>query len=109
MGLGIWLAIFFFSSTWAYTGETAAKKLRETYLDSILHQNVAFYDFTGVGEITTRIANDTSAFQEGVSEKVAICVQYFAAFIAGFVIAFAVNWRIALVSSCILPIIFIAG
>ena len=47
--------------------------------------------------------------QQGISEKVALSVQFIAAFVTGFVLAYARNWRLALAMSSILPCIAIAG
>ena len=46
---------------------------------------------------------------QGLSEKVAIVVSFLAAFVTGFVLAFARNWRLALAMSSILPCIAITG
>ena len=47
--------------------------------------------------------------QQGISEKVAIIVNLTAAFIAGFVLAFARSWKLALALSSMFPCIAIAG
>ena len=41
----------------SYTGERIAQKIRELYLQAIFRQNIAFFDFLGSGEITTRISS----------------------------------------------------
>ena len=43
---------------WMYNGELNAKRLREIYLRAVLHQDIAFFDYVGAGEITSRIQND---------------------------------------------------
>lgn len=47
--------------------------------------------------------------QQGISEKVAISLNFIAAFITGFILAYARCWRLALALSSILPCIAIAG
>jgi ATP-binding cassette subfamily B (MDR/TAP) protein 1 len=44
-----------------------------------------------------------------LSEKVALVVSFFSAFVTGFVLAFVRNWRLALAMSSILPCIAITG
>ena len=46
---------------------------------------------------------------QGISEKVPVVILFLAAFFAGFAIAFAKNWRLALALSSILPWTFIMG
>lgn len=47
--------------------------------------------------------------QQGISEKVAISLNFIAAFITGFILAYVRSWRLALALSSILPCIAIAG
>lgn len=47
--------------------------------------------------------------QQGISEKVALVVNFLAAFLTGFILAYARSWRLALAQSSILPCILITG
>ncbi|BGP16128.1 hypothetical protein JCM10213v2_004122 [Rhodosporidiobolus nylandii] len=109
IGIGTLVATWVYMFTWIYSGETATRRIRERYLKAIMRQNIAYFDKLGPGEITTRIETDTHLIQEGISDKIAISVQFIAIFIAGFVIAIIRNWRLALVISVIVPCIAIAG
>ena len=40
------------------------------------------------GDITTRVANDTNLYQEGISDKIGLIIQNFATLLGGFIIAF---------------------
>ena len=46
-------------STWVYTAEVTARRIRERYLRAVLRQDIAFFDDLGPGEVTTRIQTDT--------------------------------------------------
>ena len=46
---------------WVYTGEVNAKRIRESYLQAVLRQDIAFFDNVGAGEVATRIQTDTRA------------------------------------------------
>ncbi|GAA5824101.1 hypothetical protein JCM11251_001522 [Rhodosporidiobolus azoricus] len=109
IGIGTFVATWVYTGTWIYSGETATRRIRENYLQAVLRQNVAFFDKMGPGEITTRIETDTHLIQEGISDKIAISVQFIAIFFAGFIIALIRNWRMALVLCVIIPCIGIAG
>ena len=50
---------------WVYTGEVSSKRLRERYLQSILRQDIAFFDSVGAGEVATRIQTDTRKLLHG--------------------------------------------
>ncbi|KAJ7505250.1 P-loop containing nucleoside triphosphate hydrolase protein [Mycena galericulata] len=96
---------FFF----VYTAEVNAKRIRERYLKAVLRQDIQFFDKVGAGEVATRIQTDTHLVQQGISEKVALVVNFLSAFVTGFVVAYVRNWRLALAMSSILPCIGITG
>ncbi|KAF9267350.1 P-loop containing nucleoside triphosphate hydrolase protein [Marasmius fiardii PR-910] len=115
IGCAIFLATYLYMFFWVYTGEVNAKRVRERYLRAVLRQDIAFFDNVGAGEVTTRIQTDTRKYlclnlvQQGISEKVALVVNFLSAFVTGFILAYARNWRLALAMSSILPCIAIAG
>lgn len=47
--------------------------------------------------------------QQGVSEKVALVVNYLASFVTGFILAYVQNWRLALAVTSILPCLGTTG
>lgn len=111
---------------WVYTAEVNAKRIRELYLKAVLRQDIAYYDKVGAGEVATRIQTDTRAplcthqfsithrfhvdlVQQGISEKVALVVNFLSAFVTGFALAYGRSWRLALAMSSILPCIAITG
>src|ERR1700691_1270569 len=112
---------------WMYNGELNAKRVRENYLRAVLHQDIAFFDCVGAGEITSRIRNDTresgqyhimhictikihaDLVQQGMSQKVPLVTNKLFAFITGFTLAYFCNWRLALAVSSILPVMATMG
>ncbi|KAG6891661.1 hypothetical protein C0992_012710 [Termitomyces sp. T32_za158] len=108
-GVGMFVCTYIYMYVWVYTGEVNAKRIREKYLKAILRQDIAFFDNVGAGEVATRIQTDTHLVQQGISEKVALVVNFTAAFITGFVLAYARNWRLALALSSMLPCMGITG
>lgn len=109
IGLAIFVCTFTYMYGWVYTGEMSSKRIREKYLQAVLRQDIAFFDNVGAGEIATRIQTDTHLVQQGMSEKVAICVSFLSAFFTGFIVAYIRSWRLALAISSILPCIGITG
>ncbi|KIM25829.1 hypothetical protein M408DRAFT_73755, partial [Serendipita vermifera MAFF 305830] len=109
IGIGMFATTYIYMVTWIRTAETAAKRIRENYLRAILRQDVAFFDNVGAGEVATRIQTDTHLVQQGVSEKVPIALSFIGAFITGFILAFARNWKLSLAISSIVPCIAITG
>ncbi|KAI0778611.1 multidrug resistance protein 1 [Trametes elegans] len=110
IGIGMFVCTYTYMLIWVYTGEVNARRIRERYLRGILRQDIAYFDNIGAGEITTRIQTDTHLVQEGISEKVALAVDFITGFIVSFIIAFIRSWQLALAMSSIIPcVIFING
>ncbi|KAI0287211.1 ABC transporter transmembrane region-domain-containing protein [Russula brevipes] len=103
MGVGMFICTYIYMCTWVLTAEVTAKRVRERYLKAVLRQEIAFFDKVGVGEVTTQIQTNTHLVHQGLSEKVALVVSYISAFITGFVLAFARNWRLALAMCAMVP------
>lgn len=93
--------VYMWAFTW--TGERVTRRVRERYLQSVLRQNVAYFDTLSAGAITTRITSDTHLLQVAISDKVPIALTYIAQFIGGFVISIAVSWRVGLVCASAIP------
>ncbi|GAA5852935.1 hypothetical protein JCM8547_004740 [Rhodosporidiobolus lusitaniae] len=109
IGVGKLVASWFYMFAWTWTGETASRRIREKYLAAVLRQNQAYFDRLGAGEATTKIDTDCALIQTGISEKVAIAVYHASTFVAGFVIAVVVNWRLGLVLAVIIPAMTVLG
>ncbi|KAG9035874.1 GTPase-activating protein [Tulasnella sp. UAMH 9824] len=109
MGIGLYVVTHVYMLIWTWTGEVNSKRIREKYLRSVLRQDITFFDKLGAGEVTTRIQTDTHLVQQGISEKVPLIVMSIAAFLTGFVLAYARSWRLALALTSIIPCIVIAG
>ncbi|MCO5599877.1 hypothetical protein L7F22_053984 [Adiantum nelumboides] len=108
-GIAMFGATYIYMATWIYTGEEITRRTRETYLASILRQEIAYFDTIGAGEVTSRIQNDIHLIQEGISDKFPMSVMFVATFIAGFVVAYARSWQLSLAMSSVLPCIIGAG
>jgi ABC-type multidrug transport system fused ATPase/permease subunit len=73
-GLALFACTFTYMYIWVHTGEISTKRLREHYLRAILHQDVAFFDNVGAGEVASCIQTDTREFAAICILK--ICVSY---------------------------------
>lgn len=60
---------------WVLSAETTCKQIREKYFESVLRQNIGFFDALGAGEVATRIESDCHLVQDGIGDKIPISVQ----------------------------------
>ncbi|KAJ3201493.1 (ABC) transporter, partial [Dinochytrium kinnereticum] len=105
IGLGVAICAYLQMAMWMLAGERQTKRIREEYLKAVLRQDVAWFDKTQTGDITTRMTADILTIQEGISDKVGGVFQQVAAFLAGFVIAFVKGWKLALVLCSVFPLL----
>lgn len=110
LGVGIFVASFIQTYLHIDRGEVIAARIRTKYLESVLRQNIAYFDRVGAGEVTSRITSDVTQIQDGISEKVGLIFSGVATFIAAFVIGFIKSWKMAFVmSSTVFAILFGMG
>ncbi|KAF2731980.1 P-loop containing nucleoside triphosphate hydrolase protein [Polyplosphaeria fusca] len=81
----------------SYTGERITQRIRELYLRAIFRQNIAFFDFLGSGEITTRISSDMNLVQDGIGQKVGLFITGLAMFVSAIIVGFVRSWKLALI------------
>ncbi|KAJ3116721.1 tRNA N6-adenosine threonylcarbamoyltransferase [Phlyctochytrium bullatum] len=105
LGTMVGCAAYLQMGLWMYSGERQTKRIREEYLQAVLRQEIAFFDQTQTGDITTRLTGDIHIIQEGISDKVGAIFQSGTTFVSGFVIAFTKGWRLALVLCSVFPLL----
>lgn len=99
----VYLGIASFFTSWvsvvgfSYTGERITQQIRELYLRAIFRQNIAFFDFLGSGEVTTRISSDMNLVQDGIGQKIGLFVSGVSAFITAIIIGFVRSWKLSLI------------
>ncbi|KAJ3348517.1 Multidrug resistance protein 1 [Entophlyctis luteolus] len=89
---------------WTLSGENQGRRIRELYLQSILRQDLGWFDMAEEGSLTTRLAQDTNLIQDGISEKFGLCIQCVAQFVTGFIISFVKGPTLALVLLASIPV-----
>ena len=83
--------------------------IRAKFFESILRQDIGFFDTNSVGELNTRLAEDIKKISDGMGDKIGITVQSLARFLAGLCIAFVNGWELALVILSIAPVLMISA
>lgn len=86
-----------------YTAHRITRNIRLEFLRAALRQEVAFYDLGTGGSIATQATSNGRLIQSGVSEKLGLAFQGISAFVAAFIVAFSVQWKLTLICLCIAP------
>ncbi|XP_048129254.1 ABC transporter B family member 21-like [Rhodamnia argentea] len=110
LALGSGFASFLQVACWMITAERQATRIRNSYLRTVLRQEIAFFDKeTSTGEIIVKISSNTFLIQEAVGEKVGNFIQFVATFLGGFFIAFVKGWLFTLAMLSTIPPLVICG
>ncbi|KAI9654359.1 MAG: hypothetical protein M1821_006675 [Bathelium mastoideum] len=83
------------------------KSLRIDFLRQALRQDIAFFDQSSNGAIAIQITTNGNLVNVGIAEKLGLAVQGLATFVAAFAVAFAVQWKLTLITLSIVPTILI--
>jgi ABC-type multidrug transport system, ATPase and permease components len=89
-------------------GQRGLADLRSRLFSHMLRQDMAFFGKHPVGDLVVRITGDVDSLNALLSSSVVTIITESVTLIAVVVVMFAVNWRLALLSLAILPILFFA-
>ncbi|KAJ3116674.1 ATP-binding cassette, sub-B (MDR TAP), member 4, partial [Physocladia obscura] len=88
---------------WRLTGERQSVRIRTKFLQSVLHQDVSWFDERRSGDLASRLSTDTFIVQTGISEKIGLALLYLSSFLASFIVAYTQGWKMALVITAAVP------
>ena len=109
-GIGSFVTSYISVVGFSYTGERITQQIRELYLRAIFRQNIAFFDFLGSGEVTTRISSDMNLVQDGIGQKIGLFVTGVSMFVSALIVGFIRSWKLSLIMlSATLALIFMMG
>lgn len=84
-------------------GERMVLRLRSRLYESILSQEVAFFDFQRTGELMSRLSSDCTTLQNTVSVNISQGLRDFAQVIGGFAFMFYTSWKLSLLMFALAP------
>lgn len=99
---------FIFSYRISWMGQSVVNDLRQQVFRKILFQDVAFYDKTAVGTLTTRSINDMEAVNDVFSEGIISIIADILTIVAVIIAMLATDWVLTLICLTTLPAIILA-
>lgn len=110
--LGILLAESFIRFWFMYRinwlGQTVVNDIRKKVFSKILHQDIAYYDQTPIGTLTTRTINDLESVNDVFSEGFISIVADILTIVAIIIVMLVTDWRLTLVCLSVFPLLIIA-
>jgi len=99
---------FWFTYRTNWLGQTVVNDLRNTVFKKILFQDIAYYDGTPIGTLTTRTINDIESINDVFSEGIISIVADILTIIAIIIVMLATDWRLTLVCLATFPLLILA-
>lgn len=85
-------------------GQNVLVNLRQALFEHILRQDMRFFNTTPVGQIVARLSNDIEALTELLSTSIVVVVSNLVTMVGIVLVMFIINWQLALLGLCVLPI-----
>jgi ATP-binding cassette subfamily B (MDR/TAP) protein 1 len=84
--------------------------LRKAFLESLLRKEISHFDLQGNGSAATQVTTNGHRVNQGVAEKLFSLVMGISLFFSSYIVALAVQWKLALITMSIVPaIVLITG
>ncbi|KAK6224273.1 ATP-binding cassette sub-family B member 5 [Colletotrichum tabaci] len=107
IGIARLVLTYIYATAFTYVAFNLTRSIRISYLRSALSQEISFFDQDTAGSISMQATSSGKLIQSGIAEKLGLVFQNVSTFVAAFVIAFVSQWKLALITSCILPALLI--
>ncbi|KAL2784757.1 ATP-binding cassette multidrug transport protein [Aspergillus keveii] len=105
--IGKFALVYLWTLSISISSLRTTKALRTAFLTRLLQQPISFFDASLSGSPVTHVTSNANLINNGTSEKLGFVLQGTATFVAAFVIAFAVQWKLTLITICIAPAILL--
>ncbi|XP_071520197.1 ATP-dependent translocase ABCB1-like [Panulirus ornatus] len=108
VGLAQMVLGYVFVSALNYTAEGQVYRLRGMFLQSILRQEIGWFDTHQTNDFASRVTEDLNKLQEGIGEKVGMYVFFMTIFVVSLINAFIHSWKLTLVILSVFPLLGIS-
>ncbi|KAF5855225.1 hypothetical protein ETB97_009654 [Aspergillus alliaceus] len=105
--IGKFVLVYTWTLCLSVSAVRTTKSLRTTFLTHLLQQDIGFFDANESGSSVVQLTANGNLVNQGISEKLGFAVQGTATFVAAFIVAFVVQWKLTLITICITPAILI--
>ncbi|KAJ3229660.1 ATP-binding cassette, sub-B (MDR TAP), member 4 [Chytriomyces hyalinus] len=103
LGLGSFALNYIGTLCWRLTGERQSLRIRLNFMESLLKQDISFFDDRRAGDLAGRLSTDTFLIQNGISEKIGLALYFLFSFLGSFVVAYTQGWKMSLVITAAVP------
>jgi len=104
-------SVFAMLRSWLFTvaGERIVARLRTDLFRAILGQDIAFFDLSRTGELTNRLASDTTVLQNTVSVNISMALRYGVGAIGGIGMLIYMSPQLTGLALAVVPVVAIGA
>lgn len=104
-GLGFAFRFWFFATA----GERIVTKLRARLYESLVHQDVGFFDERRTGELQSRLSADTGVLQSAVSANISMALRHAAGVVGGIILLAITSPKLTLTMLSVVPAVAVSA
>ncbi|KAL2913513.1 hypothetical protein HK105_206973 [Polyrhizophydium stewartii] len=97
------------SLAFTLTGYRIVKNVRSQVFRAITMQEIAFFDESSTGELTSRLSSDAQVLQSALTVDLSMLLRFLAQAVGSIVILFSLSWKLTLVMFSCVPLIAIGA
>ncbi len=86
-------------------GERVVARLRQDLYRALIGQEIGFFDRQRTGELTNRLASDTTVIQKAVTVNVSMALRFLVQAVGAIAILAWISWKLTLVMLAVVPIV----
>ncbi|KAJ3034165.1 Multidrug resistance protein 1 [Rhizophlyctis rosea] len=109
LGLGSFGATYISRALWVLTAEKQISRISLAYLESILRQDMEYFDMAQGESPTARLQNDIPLIRRGIGENTGVLFSTLGTMITSLVISFWTGWKLTLILLALLPLLVFTG
>ncbi|MEQ9495448.1 MAG: ABC transporter transmembrane domain-containing protein [Deltaproteobacteria bacterium] len=111
LGAFVVQSVFSMLRAWLFTvaGERIVADLRKNLFRAIISQDIAFFDERRTGELTNRLASDTTVLQNAVTVNVSMVLRHTMSTLGGVVLLVWMSPVLAGVSMAVVPVVAVGA
>ncbi|RVD87317.1 uncharacterized protein DFL_001559 [Arthrobotrys flagrans] len=83
------------------------RNIRQAFLEHLLRMEISHFDKADSGATATQVTTNGNRINSGIAEKLILVVQSVSLFFSAFIVALSAQWKLALITMSIIPVIVI--
>lgn len=107
IAIGMGICKFFDTFCWIRLGSFCSTQMKYDLFRNMMQSEVAFFDVNPIGNILTLLSEDAQSVQDAFGTTKGAQFGAVGQFLIGIILAYVYSWRLALVATATIPLLFV--